>query len=61
VDQTTHNRRVSFISAIADDVLRGLFKRGKYSDVILPMCVIRPMDAVLEPASLNLQDMGAAK
>jgi len=24
------------------------FKRGKYPDVILPMCVIRRMDAVLE-------------
>jgi type I restriction enzyme M protein len=30
-------------------VLRDLFKRGKYPDVILPMCVIRRMDAVLEP------------
>jgi len=30
-------------------VLRDLFKRGKYPDVILPMCVLRRMDAVLEP------------
>jgi type I restriction enzyme M protein len=50
VDQATHNRIVSFIWGIADDVLRDLFKRGKYPDVILPMCVIRRMDAVLEPA-----------
>jgi type I restriction enzyme M protein len=49
VDQTTHNKIVSFIWGIADDVLRDLFKRGKYPDVILPMCVIRRMDAVLEP------------
>jgi type I restriction enzyme M protein len=49
VDQATHNRIVSFIWGIADDVLHDLFNRGKYSDVILPMCVIRPMDAVLEP------------
>jgi type I restriction-modification system DNA methylase subunit len=41
---TTH-----FIWGIADDVLRDLFKRGKYPDVILPMCVLRRMDAVLEP------------
>ena len=40
---------VNFIWGIADDVLRDLFKRGKYPDVILPMCVIRRMDAVLEP------------
>ena len=39
----------SFIWNIADDVLRDLFKRGKYPDVILPMCVLRRMDAVLEP------------
>jgi type I restriction enzyme M protein len=49
VDQVTHNKIVSLIWSIADDVLRDLFKRGKYPDVILPMCVIRRMDAVLEP------------
>ncbi len=49
VDQVTHNKIVSFIWSIADDVLRDLFRRGKYPDVILPMCVIRRMDAVLEP------------
>jgi type I restriction enzyme M protein len=49
MDQTIHNKIVSFIWGIADDVLRDLFKRGKYPDVILPMCVIRRMDAVLEP------------
>jgi type I restriction enzyme M protein len=49
MDQATHNKIVSFIWGIADDVLRDLFKRGKYPDVILPMFVIRRMDAVLEP------------
>ncbi len=49
MDQATHNKIVSFIWGIADDVLRDLFKRGKYPDVILPMSVIRRMDAVLEP------------
>ena len=49
MDQATHNKIVSFIWGIADDVLRDLFKRGKYPDVILPMCVIRRMDAVLTP------------
>jgi type I restriction enzyme M protein len=48
MDPTTHNKIVSFIWGIADDVLRDLFRRGKYPDVILPMCVIRRMDAVLE-------------
>jgi type I restriction enzyme M protein len=60
MDQATHNKIVSFIWGIADDVLRDLFKRGKYPDVILPMCVIRRMDAVLEPtkqAVLNTKKM----
>src|SRR5262245_11615381 len=49
MDQAIHNKIVSFIWGIADDVLRDLFKRGKYPDVILPMCVVRRFDAVLEP------------
>ena len=49
MDQATHNKIVSFIWCNADDVLRELFKCGKCADGILPMCVIRRMDAVLEP------------
>jgi len=55
-DQATHYKIVSFIWSIADDVLRDLFKRGKYPDVILPMCVIRRMDAVLEPTKQRVLD-----
>ena len=47
MDHASHNKIVSFIWGIADDVLRDLFKRGKYPDVILPMFTIRRMDAVL--------------
>src|ERR1019366_8595953 len=60
MDQATHNKVVSFLWGIADDVLRDLFKRGKYPDVILPMCVLRRLDAVLEPtkkAVLDMKDM----
>ena len=39
----------SFIWGVADDVLRDLYVRGKYRDVILPMTVLRRLDAVLEP------------
>jgi len=56
VDQATHNKIISFIWGIADDVLRDLFKRGKYPDVILPMCVIRRMDAVLESTKRAVLD-----
>src|SRR5258708_1887089 len=56
MDQATHNKIVSFIWGIADDVLRDLFKRGKYPDVILPMCVLRRLDAVLEPTKKKVLD-----
>jgi type I restriction enzyme M protein len=39
----------NFVWGIADDVLRDVYVRGKYRDVILPMVVIRRLDAVLEP------------
>ena len=39
----------NFIWGIADDVLRDVYVRGKYRDVILPMTVIRRLDTVLEP------------
>ncbi|WP_413892889.1 type I restriction-modification system subunit M [Candidatus Skiveiella danica] len=56
MDPITSNKIVSFIWGIADDVLRDLFRRGKYPDVILPMCVIRRMDAVLEPTKQAVLD-----
>ena len=34
-----------YIWGIADDVLRDLYVRGKYRDVILPMTVLRRLDA----------------
>ena len=36
----------NFIWGIADDALRDLYVRGKYRDVILPMMVLRRLDAV---------------
>ena len=50
----------NFIWGIADDVLRDLYVRGKYRDVILPMTVLRRLDAVLEPTKPAVLDMKAA-
>jgi type I restriction enzyme M protein len=50
----------NFIWGIADDVLRDLYVRGKYRDVILPMTVLRRLDAVLEPAKQAVLDMKAS-
>jgi type I restriction enzyme M protein len=47
----------NFIWGIADDVLRDLYVRGKYRDVIIPMTVLRRLDAVLEPTKQAVLDM----
>jgi type I restriction enzyme M protein len=50
MNQSVHNKLVSFIWSIADDCLRDVYVRGKYRDVILPMVVLRRLDALLEPS-----------
>ena len=47
--ESNYNQIVSLIWSIADDVLRDVFLRGQYRDVILPMVVLRRLDALLEP------------
>ena len=47
----------SFIWGIADDVLRDLYVRGKYRDVILPMTVLRRLDSLLEPSQPAVLEM----
>lgn len=65
MDNQVYNQIVSFIWGIADDCLRDVYVRGKYRDVILPMTVIRRLDAMLEdtkPAVLDMKKkMDAAK
>ena len=58
MDSTQLSWITNFIWGIADDVLRDLYVRGKYRDVILPMTVLRRLDAVLEaskPAVLQMK------
>lgn len=43
------SRIINFIWTVADDVLRDVYVKGKYRDVILPMTVIRRLDCLLEP------------
>ncbi len=43
-----HSEIVSFLWGVAD-LIRDTFKRGKYQDVILPLTVLRRVDAVLAP------------
>ena len=51
---------VNYIWGIADDVLRDIYVRGKYRDVILPMTVLRRLDAVLENSKQAVLDMKAS-
>jgi type I restriction enzyme M protein len=60
VESTKLNWIANFIWGIADDVLRDLYVRGKYRDVILPMAVLRRLDAVLEPTKQAVLDMKAS-
>lgn len=57
MDNQVHNAIVSFIWGIADDCLRDVYVRGKYRDVILPMTVIRRLDAMLEDTKLAVLEM----
>lgn len=54
--ETNYNQIVSLIWNIADDVLRDVFLRGQYRDVILPMVVLRRLDALLEPTKVKVEE-----
>jgi len=60
MEQGQLNWIANFIWGIADDVLRDLYVRGKYRDVILPMTVLRRLDAVIEPTKQVVLDMKAS-
>lgn len=60
MDQSQLSWLTNFIWNIADDVLRDVYVRGKYRDVILPMTVLRRLDAVLEPKKKAVLEMKAA-
>lgn len=54
--ESNHSQIVSLIWNIADDVLRDVFLRGQYRDVILPMVVLRRLDALLEPTKEEVEE-----
>jgi type I restriction enzyme M protein len=60
MDSAQLNWLTNFTWNIADDVLRDVYVRGKYRDVILPMTVLRRLDAVLEPTKTAVLEMKAA-
>ncbi len=49
MNSASHSRIVALIWAIADDVLRDVYVRGKCRYVILPFTVLRRLGSVLEP------------
>ena len=56
MQDTQLNRISNFLWSVSDDVLRDLYVRGKYRDVILPMTVLRRLDAVLEPTKQEVRE-----
>ena len=56
MNHNTHNQIINFIWSIADDVLRDVYVRGKYRDVILPMVVLRRLDTLLEDTKDTVLD-----
>ena len=59
MDQPQLNWIANYIWGIADDVLRDLYVRGKYRDVILPVTVLRRLDSLLEPTKPAVLEMKA--
>lgn len=57
MNHTQHKAIVNFIWSIADDVLRDVYTRGKYRDIILPFTVLRRLDAILEPTKDKVLEM----
>ena len=53
-----HSEIVSFIWGVAD-LIRDVFKRGKYQDVILPLTVLRRLDCVLAPTKEKVLQVNA--
>lgn len=49
MDTTKFQAITNFIWSVADDLLRDIYVKGKYRDVILPMTIIRRLDCVLAP------------
>ncbi|MCW1360811.1 N-6 DNA methylase [Campylobacter jejuni] len=49
MNQSQFQPIINFIWSVADDLLRDVYVKGKYRDIILPMTIIRRVDAVLEP------------
>ena len=60
MDQSQLNWIANYIWGIADDVLRDLYVRGKYRDVILPMTVLRRLDSLLESTKQAVLEMKAS-
>lgn len=54
--ESFHSQMMNLIWNIADDVLRDVFLRGPYCDVILPMVILRRLDALLEPTKEEVDE-----
>lgn len=56
MDTTHFQSIINFIWSVADDLLRDIYVKGKYRDVILPMTIIRRIDVLLQPSKQKVID-----
>ena len=59
MDHKAHSQIINYIWSIADDVLRDVFHRGKYRDIILPFTVLRRIDVLLESSKEKVLETNA--
>jgi len=60
MEQSQLNWITGYSWGIADDVLRDLYVRGKYRDIILPMTILRRLETVREDSKQAVLKMKAS-
>ena len=53
----TYKKIANYVFNLADDTLRGSFRRHEYGNVIIPFTVLKRLDSILEPDKQNIIDL----
>jgi type I restriction enzyme M protein len=54
---SSYKKIANYVFNLADDTLRGSFKRHEYGDVIIPFTILRRLDAILEKDKENVVEL----
>jgi len=58
MEQINNNEFVNFIWKNAE-ILRGPYKKEEYQEVVLPLCVLRRFDCLLQPTKQKVLEKAA--